>query len=269
MKYSKDYTSIEMMIVAGSREIENGQILMVGTQWPIITTLLAKKTHAPDVTICYEGGVVLGSIPDRIPLFTGDPCIASHSVLLNDALDTLGMILHAGYPDIAFLPAANVDKYGNINTTCFGNYSKPKFRLGGSGGACDFGSLAKRVITMLEHERQRFPERVDFITTPGYLGRSNSRQEAGLRPGTGPWAVITTLGVFRFNDETKEMYVDSYYPGGSVEEVKKGFQWDIKVSENVKVADPPAEEEIRILREEIDPLGMYLRNNKAKTISAL
>ncbi|MEW6616153.1 MAG: CoA-transferase [Thermodesulfobacteriota bacterium] len=269
MKYSTDYSPIEMMIIAGAREIENGQILIVGTQWPIITTLFAKKTHAPDITICYEGGVVLESIPDRIPLFTGDPCIASNSVLLNDSLDTLGMVLHAGYPDIAFLPGANVDRYGNVNTTCFGDYSRPKFRLGGSGGACDFGSLAKRVITMLEHERQRFPERVDFITTPGYLNGLNSREEAGLRPGTGPGAVITTLGIFRFHKDTREMYVDTYYPGGSIEEVKKGFQWDIKVSENVKVANPPTEEEIRILRDEIDPFGMYLKNNKAKLILTL
>jgi len=269
MKYSADYTHIEMMIVAGSREISNGQILAVGTQWPIITSMLAKKTHAPDVAIFYEGGAVIGSIPDRIPLFTGDPCVASNAVLLNDSLDTLGMILHAGHPDIALLPAANVDKYGNINTTCFGDYSKPLFRLGGSGGACDFGSLAKRVITMLEHEKQRFPEKVDFITTPGYLDGSNSREESGLKPDTGPSAVITTLGIFRFDKDTREMYLDTYYPGGSVEEVKEGFQWDIKVSENLKVADPPTEAYIRVLREELDPLGMYLKDNRAKPILTL
>ena len=268
-KYSTDYTPIEMMIVAGSREIENEQILMVGTQWPIITTLFAKKTHAPDITICYEGGVVLGSIPDRIPLFTGDPCIASNAVFLNDSLDTLGMILHRGYPDMAFLPAANVDRYGNINTTCFGEYSRPKFRLGGSGGACDFGSLAKRVITMLEHERQRFPEKVDFVTTPGFIDGPDAREKAGLRPGTGPDEVVTTLGVFGFHEETKEMCVEQYYPETTIEEVKKGFQWDIMVPDNVKVADPPSEEEIRILREEIDPSGMYLRGNKSKRISEL
>jgi len=269
MKYSADYTPIEMMIVAGSREIEDGQVLMVGTQWPIITTMFAKKTHAPDITICYEGGVVLDSIPDRIPLFTGDPCIASHSVFLNDSLDTLGMILHAGYPDIVFLPAANVDKYGNVNTTCFGDYSKPKYRLGGSGGACDFGCLGKRVITMLEHEKLRFPESVDFITTPGYLKGSDSREKAGLPSGTGPSAVITTLGIFRFDRDTKEMYLDASYPGVSTEEVKEGFQWNIKVSDNLKVVDPPTQEDIRVLREEIDPFGMYLKGNKAKRISTL
>ena len=269
MKYCEDYTPIEMMIISGSREIEDGQVLIVGTQWPIIATLFAKKTHAPNATICYEGGVVLDSIPERIPLFTGDPCITSHCVLMNDSLDTLGMILHGGHPDLAFLPAANVDRYGNINTTCFGDYSKPKYRLGGSGGACDFGSLAKRVITMLEHEKQRFPEKVDYITTPGYLNGGNSRQDAGLRSGTGPYAVITTLGIFKFDDNTKEMYLDTYYPKTSIQEIKEGFQWDIKISGNVKAADPPTQEEIRVLREEIDPLGMYLRNNKAKPIPCL
>ena len=269
MKYSTDYTPIEMMIVAGSREIEDGQVLMVGTQWPIITTLLAKKTRTPNITICYEGGVILGEIPDRIPLFTGDPCVAAHSVLLNDIMDTLGMTLHAGYPDLAFLPAANVDRYGNINTSCIGEYSHPKYRLGGSGGACDFGCLGKKVIIMLEHERQRFPERVDFITTPGYLEGAGSREDVGLRPDTGPSAVVTDMGVFRFDKDTKEMYLDTYYPDGSIEAVKKDIQWDLKVSADVKIADPPTEEEIRVLREELDPAGMYLKGNKAKTISKI
>lgn len=266
MKYSKNYTPIEMMIIAASREIEKGQILIVGTQWPIITTIFAQKTHAPDITICFEGGIVLGSIPQRIPLFIADSCISSNSVLLNDTLDTLGMILHGGYPDIAFLPAANVDRYGNINTTCFGDYSRPQFRLGGSGGACDFGCLAKKVITMLEHKRQRFPERIDFITTPEYLNGSNSREEAGLRSGTGPSAVITTLGIFRFDIDTKEMSLDTYYPGGSIVEIKNNFQWDVKISRDLKLAEAPTEEEIRILREEVDSFGMYLMDNKAKPI---
>ena len=122
---------------------------------------------------------------------------------------------------------------------------------------------------MLEHEKQRFPERVDFITTPGYLTGSKSREEAGLKPGTGPSAVITTLGVFRFEKDSREMYLDTYYPGGSVGKVKEGFQWDIKVSGNVKEAAPPTYEEIRILREDLDPFGMYLRNNKAKPIPTL
>jgi glutaconate CoA-transferase subunit B len=257
-----DYSPVEMMIVAASRLIVDGMTLMVGTQWPILVVLLAKKTRAPRAAICFEGGVVLENIPPRIPLFTGDPVTGCCASLMGDSLDTLGAVLHAGLPDLAIISGANVDRFGNVNTTCLGDYFRPRQRFGGSGGAADFGSLAKRLVVILEHSRVRFPEKVDYITTPGYLQGYGSREAAGFRPGTGPYAVVTTLGLFKF-DANGEMFLESVFPGVPVEEVRKNIQWELKVAEGVKELTPPTAEELRILREELDPLGMYLRNARA------
>lgn len=257
MKYAKDFTPVEMMITAASREIANGQTLMIGTQWPVAVTMLAKRTHAPDIRIAFEGGIIYDLLPSRIPFMSADPCLMTEAVLCGDSLDTLGMVLHAGRVDLAFLAAANVDRYGNINTTCFGDYSRPKYRLGGSGGACDFACLASRLIILLEHDKKRFPERVDYVTSPGFLNGSGARQSSGLRPATGPWAVYTTLGRLRF-DVAGEMYLDACYPGVTVDQVKENMNWNLKVSKEVKEVEPPTEEELRILRDEVDPLKMYL-----------
>jgi len=256
---SEPATAVEQMIVSAARLIRDGQVLMVGTQWPIIVSLLAKSLHAPDITICYEGGCVLRKIPERIPLFTGDPVANSSSVFLGDSFDTLGMVLHGGKADMGLLSAAAVDRYGNINTTCIGNYATPEIRFGGSGGACDFGSLAPRTVIILEHHNRRFPEKVDFITTPGYLRGKQTRTEAGLRSNTGPYAVVTTLGLFHFDDEG-EMSLAGYHPSASVEEVGQNVQWNLKVADQVKPLLPPSEKELAVLRDKIDPAGMYLRD---------
>jgi glutaconate CoA-transferase subunit B len=257
-----DYSSTEMMIIAASRMIANYMTLMVGTQWPILVALLAKKTHAPKATLCFEGGAILEDIPPRIPLTTGDPIIGCCSTFLGDGLDTLGAVLHAGLCDLAIISGANVDRFGNVNTTCIGDYYRPRQRFGGSGGAGDFGSLAHRLVVVIEHNRLRFPEKVDYITTPGYLQGYGSREAAGFRPGTGPYAVVSTLGIFNF-DGNGEMFLESLFPGVSVEEVQKNIQWELKVAKDIKKVDPPRLEVLRILREEIDPLGLYLKNARA------
>jgi glutaconate CoA-transferase, subunit B len=253
----KPPTPMEQMIVAASRLIQDGSVLMVGTQWPILVSLLAKGLHAPDITICFEGGVIFAKMPDRLPLFTGDPVSNSCSALLGDSFDTMGMILHGGRADMALLSAAAVDRYGNVNTTCIGDYASPKIRFGGSGGACDFGSLAPKAVIILEHDKRRFPEKVDFVTTPGYLNGRGDREKAGLREGTGPFAVVTTLGLFGF-DERGEMVLKAHQPSTSVEEVKRSVQWDLKVEDPAAVLAPPSEKELAVLRQQIDPRGMYL-----------
>ncbi|MBW1789325.1 MAG: CoA-transferase subunit beta [Deltaproteobacteria bacterium] len=249
---------VERMIVSASRLIDDNSVLMVGTQWPIISVLLAKSLHAPNIAICFEGGVMLGRIPDRIPLFTGDPVSNACALLMGDCFDTLGMVLHAGRADTAIISGASVDRFGNINTTCIGDYASPKIRLGGSGGACDFGSLSSRTVIVMEHDKRRFPERVDFITTPGYLQGGDSREQAGLKPGTGPYAVVTTLGLFHF-DEEGEMVLHAYHASASVEKVRQNVQWDLKVHRNVRPLEPPTEEELDVLRNRLDPRGMYLK----------
>ena len=258
---AKSATPIEEMIVSASRLIEDGTVLMVGTQWPVITSLLAKCLHAPHITICYEGGVILGRVPDRIPLFTADPVFNGCSILLGDSFDTLGMVLHGGRADMGLIPAASVDRYGNVNTTCVGDYRSPRIRLGGSGGASDFCSLAPRTVIILEHDKKRFPERVDFITTPGYLKGKESRIAVGLKPDTGPYAVVSTLGLFHF-DEQGEMFLAAYHPSTSVQEIKENVQWDLKVASHVQPLESPTEEELEVLRKRLDPQGMYLKKAK-------
>jgi glutaconate CoA-transferase subunit B len=234
----------------------------VGTQWPIVASLLAKGIHAPGVTICFEGGIVLGRLPDRVPLFTADPVLNACSLSMGSSFDTLGMVLHAGRADMGMISAASVDRYGNINTTCIGDYESPRIRLGGSGGACDFGSLARRTVIVLEHDKRRFPPQVDFITTPGYLSGRAVRSSAGLKPDTGPHAVVTTLGLFQFNEEG-EMVLKAHHPQVSVEEIRDNVQWDLKVDETVGPLDPPTRLELETLRNRIDPQGMYLNNARS------
>jgi glutaconate CoA-transferase subunit B len=248
---------VEQMIVTAARLIRDKSVLMVGTQWPIVTSLLARRLHAPDISICFEGGVILGREPDRIPLFTGDPVTNACALMLGSSFDTLGMVLHAGRADMAMLSAASVDRYGNVNTTCIGDYASPKARFGGSGGACDFASLSSRTVIIIEHDRRRFPEKVDFITTPGYLQGGDSRIKAGLKPGTGPYAVATTLGLFHF-DEQGEMILKGYHPSSSVEEVRENVQWELKAARDVGPLDSPTREELTALRD-LDPRGMYLK----------
>ncbi len=263
-KNNTKVTRIEQMIFTAARLIKDEEILMVGTQWPIITALLAQKLHAPNSTICLEGGSVMGKTPRRIPLTTADPTINSCCSYMGDALDTLGMILHGGRAHKALLSAASVDRYGNINTTCVGDYDSPKIRFGGSGGACDFTSLAPKTIIIMEHDKQRFPEAVDFITSPGYLKGKDSRTKAGLRPGTGPHALVTTLGLFHFDplNGEKEMILSAFNPTSSIREIKDNIQWEIKISDKVKPLIAPNKGELKILRQEVDPQGMYLENNK-------
>lgn len=253
------FTPREMMVVAAAREIRDGEKVLTGAYWPILPSVLAKKTHAPSAIFVFEGGVVCNWAPARIPLIAHDPTILSCAVMCGDLLDALGMIVHGGWADVGCLSASSVDKYGNVNTTCVGDYLNPKVRLPGSGGASDIASGAKRVIIILEQSRDRFPERVDFITTPGFLQGSDSREKAGLRP-SGPNVVVTDLGVFRFEEDSKEMYLDSYHPRVSVDEIKASVGWELKISAQLKETKPPSALELRVLREEVDPLGMYLKD---------
>ena len=254
-----DFTPREMMFVAAAREIKNGETVLTGAYWPILPSILAKKTHAPNAVFVFEGGIVCNWAPARIPLIATDPTIMSSAVMCGETLDALGMVVHGGWADVGFLSASSIDKYGNVNSTCIGDYLKPTIRLPGSGGASDIGSSAKRLIIILEQGQGRFLERVDFITTPGYLEGYDSREKTGLRP-SGPNIVVTTMGVYRFEEGSREMYLDSYHQGVSIEEIKDSVDWDLKISSQIKETNPPTDRELKVLREEVDPHGMYLRD---------
>jgi glutaconate CoA-transferase, subunit B len=245
-------SSTELMISAASKEIENGNVVFVGIGLPVLACLLAQRTRAPDISMIFESGVI-GAKPSRMVLTMGDPAIATGSAMVVDFFDLFALMLQRGLVDVAFLGAAQIDRHGNLNTSVVGDYVAPKVRLPGSGGACEAASLAKRTIVIMRHEKRRFVEHVDFITSPGHLKGEVSR---GIRGG-GPNAVITTLGVLRFDNEG-EMYLESCHPGVSTETVLQNTGWPLKISKSLKQTPPPTEDEIETLRQ-IDPKGIFLR----------
>jgi len=246
-KYVKDYSIEELMIIAAARELKDGENVLVGIGLPIMAAMLAKRTHAPNIKIIFESGII-DSNPTYVPLSIGDPDSVTGCKSIFDFFEVFALLLQPGHIDVGILGGAQVDKYGNLNSTVIGDYEKPKVRLPGSGGACAIASLAKRTIIIMPHEKRRFPEKVDFITSPGYLNGMNSREESGIVRG-GPIAVITNLCVLRFDEKTKEMYLDTYHPGVSIKDIKANTGWDLKISPNVKETEPPTEEEIEVLRE--------------------
>jgi len=251
------YTNTELMIVAASREIQDGNRVFVGIGLPVLACLLAQRIRASSISMIFESGVI-GARPSRMVLTMGDPALASGAAMVVDFFDLFALMLQKGLIDVGFLGAAQIDKFGNLNTSVIGDYNKPKVRLPGSGGACEVASLSKRTVIIMQHEKRRFVERVDFVTSPGHV---KGRYEIGIRGG-GPSAVITTLGIFRFDDQG-EMYLDSLHPGVSEADVRLNTGWNIKVAGRVKRTEPPTPEEIRILREDIDPKGIFLRNKLA------
>ncbi len=256
-----EWTRREMMVIAAAREIKDKEVVFVGTYWPLLSVRLAKLLHAPNIFVVVEGGVIRSKPCARMPLMTTDPAISESSVLCGDMFDTLGTLMHGQRADISLINAAIVDKYGNVNTTCIGEYKNPKVKLPGSGGACEFGCFSKKMIIVLEHDKRRFPEKVDFITTPGYLSGKKEREECGLPRETGPFSVITTIGVFRFT-ESGEMYLFGRYEGVSLEEAKDSVQWDLLIPDPKNVIEPPTEDELYILREKVDPEKMFLEDER-------
>jgi acyl CoA:acetate/3-ketoacid CoA transferase beta subunit len=251
------YTPTEMMIVAASRLLEDGKTVFTGTGMPILAALLAKLTHAPNLVICYEAGGMGPERPPTIPISVGDS-MTTYKAIMAASLDYVMTFIQAGYGEFAFLGAAQIDMYGNINTTVIGPYEKPKVRLPGSGGANDFGSLCWRIIILMRQDRQRFVERVDYITTPGYLTGPGARERAGLPRNTGPWRVVTQLGVYGFDEQDKRMTLLSVHPGVSIKDVQENSSFPIKIPERVEVTPEPTDEELRVLRS-LDPYGVVLR----------
>ncbi|MCX7634231.1 MAG: hypothetical protein N2Z74_00615 [Syntrophales bacterium] len=252
----KKFTLQEMMAVAAAREIKDGEKVIIGTGLPLLASFLAKKTHAPNMIALYESGAI-DCRPIKTPFSVADSVLVPGAAMQGGLMEGLGMV-HAGDVDVGFLGGAQIDKYGNLNTHVIGDYLSPRVRFAGSGGSNDIGTGCKRTIIMMLHHRQRFPERVDFVTTPGYFNGGREREKYGL-PGGGPSVVISTLGILRFDPETREMYLESYHPGVTIEEIKANTGWDLKIADNVRETEHPDPELIRILREECDPTGVFLK----------
>ena len=251
------YTTSELMVSRAAKELKNGDVVFVGIGVPSLAVNLAYRMHAPDLCMIYESGAV-GCVPKRLPISIGDPCLVTGSLAVVPMLDVFSLYLQRGLIDIGFLGGAQVDRFGNINSTVIGDYRKPKVRLPGSGGACEIAALAKRVVITIGNSKRTLPERVDFVTSPGYLGGGSEREALGLEGG--PELVITDMGVYRFDPRTKEMVLASIHPGTTVQQIKENTGWDVKVSEDLTETPPPGPEEIRIIREELDPQGIFLRS---------
>lgn len=250
------YKRTELMAICAAREIRDGEIAFIGTGLPMLGGMLAKHTHAPNCIMIFESGVV-DARPTRTPWSIGDACLVPGSVMLCGLTEVFGLLMQAGHVDVGYIGGAQVDKFGNLNTTTIGDYHHPKVRLPGSGGANDIGSLAKRTIIMMKQDRLKFAAKVDYVTTPGYIDGPGGRERAGL-PRGGPSCVITDLGVYRFEDATKEMFLESFHPGISVEEIRANVSWDLRVSPSVHMTKPPTKRELRVLRTKCDPEGVFL-----------
>jgi glutaconate CoA-transferase subunit B len=254
---NEKFSAADQMVVTGAHQIKPDDVIYVGLGLPFLSALLAKYTHAPNSTIIIENGIVRSTGFD-MPRATD----TLGSQYLSDQLsglfyiNTLGQ---AGYITTGFIGAGQIDRYGNVNDTCVGDYLNPVHRWSGSGGATDVISFCQRTITMLRQNKRRFPEKVDFITCPGYLdGIKGQREKAGMPAGTGPSMVITDLACYTF--ENGEMVVKSVHSGVGVtlEQVKAEVGWDVKIAKDVKDTTPPTDEEIKILREKVDPKRIWV-----------
>lgn len=243
------------MALAAGRFIRNGDIVFAGTGVSMLAATAAKRIYAPQAVIFFETGGVDPSL-DEIPMAVSDLRVMSGTCLNSGLIEAFSIVGHRKLHTIAFLGAAQIDKYGNLNTTVIGDYHRPKTRFSGSGGACDVASFASGVITFMQHEKRRFVEKLDYLTSVGWYEGGDSRQRLGLKRG-GALAVVTNLGVMKFDETTREMYLHEYYPGISVEQVMESTGFKVDVSRAVQAA-PPSPDELRILREEVDPQKLIL-----------
>jgi len=253
----RGYTDKELMAVCCSREIQDGEVVIIGIGLPMMGGLLAGRTHAKNATYVYEAGGV-GARSRRVPWAVADTPTAENATCLLEMWRLLGDG-QAGRIHRGCIGGAQIDRYGNLNSTCIignGSYDSPKVKLPGSGGANDIGSSCLETTIIMQLLPGKFVEKVDFITTVGHLTGPGSREKAGL-PGKGPTAVITQKCVFRFDEATKEMYLDALFPGEDVEEIRALVGWDLKVSPTLKTVEPPSEEELSIMRR-LDPKGLML-----------
>jgi len=250
------YSSAELMIINAARLLRDGDVVFVGVGQPNLACNLAKRTHAPNLVMIYEAGVI-GAEPARLPLSIGDPTLVSGALSVVSMYDIFANYLQRGNVDVGFMGGAQIDKYGNINATVIGDYTQPKVRLPGSGGSQEIAAWANRCYIMTPHQKRRFPEKVDFMTSAGFLGGRKEREATGVRGG-GMLAVVTDLGMLE-PDETGEMVLTALHPGKTVEQAKETTGWDLKVAGQVRTTEPVTEKELQILRNDLDPSGIYLK----------
>ena len=251
------YNLREFLAFTGANVLEDKCSVFVGTGLPIISAMLAQRTHAPGLFVVFEAGGLGPQLPE-LPISVGQSTTFYKAVAASSMHDVMS-ISQAGYVDFGFLGAAQMDMYGNINTTVIGYHDHPKVRLPGSGGANDVASFShKLIITIANQAKRSFVKKVDFLTTPGYLDGPGGRERVGLPRGSGPYRVITQLGIYGFDEETKRLKLISLHPGVSIEEIQDNSSFEIIIPDTVETSPEPTEEHLKILREEIDPAGIAL-----------
>ncbi len=243
------------MTINAARLLRDGDVVFVGVGLPNLACNLARRTHAPSLVMIYEAGVI-GAQPARLPLSIGDPTLVSGALSVCSMYEIFTLYLQRGNIDVGFMGGAQIDRFCNINATVIGDYNQPKVRLPGSGGSMEIAAWANRCYIMTPHQKRRFPEQVDFRTSAGYLSGRAERDAASLRGG-GPQAVVTNLGILE-PDENGELTLTALHPGIEAEQVRENTGWDLKVTPQLQITQPPSADELTILREDLDPQGIYL-----------
>jgi glutaconate CoA-transferase subunit B len=250
------YNATEMLICTASRLMEDGATVFIGTGIPMLAGALAQKMHAPNLVCIFEFGGT-GAILDELPLAVGERRTFHKAIAASGILDIVETA-QRGFVEYGFLGGAQIDPYGNLNSTVIGDHDHPKVRLPGSGGGNDVGSHCWRTIAVMRHDKRRFVEKVDFITTPGYLSGPGARETVGLPPGTGPYRVVSNLAVMDYHPVSRRMRLVSTQPGISVEEVFDHTGFDLLIAETISENPAPTVEELRVLREEVDKDRFYI-----------
>lgn len=255
-----NYTNKEMQAVTIAKEIKDGQIVVVGTGLPLIGASLAKNVYAPNAMLIVESGL-MDCAPIEVPRSVGDNRLMAHCAVQWPNVRFIGFEsnewLHDGDRMIAFIGGAQIDAYGNVNSTCIGDYNHPKTRFTGSGGANGIATYINTVI-MMQHEKRRFMQKIDYITSPGWIDGPDGRARRGLPSNRGPQAVVTDKGIMRFDDKTKRMYLAGYYKTSSIEEIIENTGFEIDTSRAVEI-EPPTPDVIKMIREEIDPGQAFIK----------
>jgi len=245
----------ELMIIAASRALRGHRTVFVGVGLPNIACNLARRSHSPNIELVYESGV-FGAQPARLPLSIGDPTLVSGATSVVSMSDLFMLYLQGGLIDVALLGGAQIDRFGNLNTTIIGDYHAPKTRLPGSGGACEIAINARRIFMIMRLSKRAFVPKIDFLTSPGHLDGGDARQRLGL-PGGGPEFVITDKALLSFDNPEREMMLVELAPGQTVESVQAAVGWPLRVADSLREMEPPTLEELHIVRDQLDPQGLY------------
>jgi glutaconate CoA-transferase, subunit B len=252
-----EYSKSEIMIAASARLLGDVRNCFVGVGLPNIVCNLAQRTVAPELQLVYESGV-FGARPERLPLSIGDPTLATGSTAITSMYELFAFYLQAGLIDVAFLGGAQIDRFGNLNTTVIGDYERPKVRLPGSGGACEIAIHARQILVIMRQAQRSFVERLHFRTSPGHSGDPAHDAARGWW-GSGPTNVVTDLGTYTFDEATGEMTLTTLHPGVGLEDVRANMGWEPRIAGDLGVTEPPGDEELRLIREELDPGGVYTK----------